>query len=172
MEIAWGAKVSDQFKGLVLQMCDEFRINPNYLMACIAFESAETFKSDIRNAAGSGAVGLIQFMPQTAAIMHTTIEALAAKTPEQQLFYVRLYFLPFRSRLITLSDVYSAILWPSAIGKPENAIIFDGHDDNHPKLYLQNKGLDLNHDGLIQKFEIAASVQRKLEKGLQPEFVG
>ena len=36
-------------------------------MAVMSFETGGTFDPGIRNAAGSGATGLIQFMPSTAA---------------------------------------------------------------------------------------------------------
>lgn len=41
-------------------------------MAAMAFESGETFSPSIKNAAGSGAVGLIQFMPSTAKALGTS----------------------------------------------------------------------------------------------------
>jgi soluble lytic murein transglycosylase-like protein len=36
-------------------------------MACMAWESGRSFRPDVKNMAGSGATGLIQFMPTTAA---------------------------------------------------------------------------------------------------------
>jgi len=60
--IAWGAKVSPEFKKRTVEISKELGINPDFLMACMAFESGATFRADIPNKAGSGAVGLIQFM--------------------------------------------------------------------------------------------------------------
>ena len=93
-------------------------------MACIAFETAETFRPDIRNAAGSGAVGLIRFMPSTERGLGTSTEALTRMSAVEQLDWVRMYFKPYAGRLKTLSDVYMAILWPKAIGKPEDYVLF------------------------------------------------
>lgn len=135
----------------------------------MAFETGETFRADVRNAAGSGAVGLIQFMPQTASALGTTTELLSLMTPEAQLDYVAAYFRPRSRKLASLGDVYGAILWPAMIGQPDNAVIFDENDPDHPKRYLQNKGLDFNKDGLITKSEIVSRVQRELDKGLLPE---
>jgi hypothetical protein len=41
--IAWGARVSPEFKERVMEISRELEINPDYLMACMAFESGETF---------------------------------------------------------------------------------------------------------------------------------
>ena len=62
-----------------------------------------------------------------------------------------------------------AILWPAAIGKPLDFVLFDKRDAVHPKRYIQNAGLDFNQDGLITKAEATARVVRLLDKGLRPE---
>lgn len=136
-------------------------VEADWLMACMAFETGETFRADIRNAAGSGAVGLIQFMPSTAHRLGTTPEALALLTPEAQLNYVELYFLPLRGKLHSLEDCYMAILWPRAVGKPEDYVLFVA--DAGARAYYQNRGLDLNADGKITKAEACAKVRKKLE---------
>lgn len=165
--LAWGARVSAMFRAKAIAICDRLGMNADYLMACIAWESAETFSPKIRNAAGSGAVGLIQFMPTTAAAMGVTVEALAMMTAEMQLDYVEEYFKPYRNRLHTLSDHYMAILWPAAIGKPEDAILWDR--TVKPTTYRQNAGLDFNKDGYITKGEAAAKVKEKLDRGMLPQ---
>lgn len=167
--LAWGRKVSPEFRKRVFEISADLGINPDYLMACMAFESAETFSPGIKNAAGSGATGLIQFMPSTAKGLGTTTAALAAMTALQQLEYVRKYFLPYRGRLKTLGDVYMAILWPAGIGKPDNWALWD--KSKKPTTYRQNAGLDINKDGAITKAEATAKVKAKLEKGLMLDYV-
>lgn len=167
--LAWGAKVDAQFRSHVLKGCDVLDIDPSWLMACMAFETGESFSPSVRNAAGSGAVGLIQFMPSTATGLGTTTEHLAEMSADEQLSVVFDFFRPWTGRLRSLGDVYGAILWPGMIGKPDTAVIFDQSDAAHPKLYLQNRGLDLNKDGKITKAEIVARVQSELDKGLRPE---
>lgn len=171
-KIAFGKKVSLQFKARVIEIATNIQTDPNYLMAAMAFESQETFKPDIPNAKGSGAVGLIQFMPDTAKALGTTSADLKKMTAVKQLDYVEKYFLPYKGRLSTLSDVYMVILWPAAVGKPNNYVLFKKDDKKHPKFYEQNAGLDLNKDGKVTKSEAASSVQKKLEKGLKPENLG
>jgi hypothetical protein len=171
MKIAWGAKVSQQFRDSAIGIAQMLGVEVDFLMACMAFESGETFSPSVRNSAGSGAVGLIQFMPQTAAALGTTTEALAAMTNEEQLIYVQRYFQPWAGRLRSLADLYMAILWPAGVGKDGYYVIFDSKDVNHPKLYIQNRGLDWNHDGVITVDEAAAGPMRKLQKGRLPEFL-
>jgi hypothetical protein len=168
--LAWGKKVSSEFRLRVTASSRELGCHPDDMMACIAFESAETFRADIRNAAGSGAVGLIQFMPQTAAALGTSTDQLVRMTPEQQLSVVECYFAPRAGQLKSIEDLYMAILWPAAIGKPDDYVLFDRADAAHPKLYLQNRGLDFNANGRITKREAAAGPRAKLAKGLLPEF--
>lgn len=167
--LAWGHKVSQAFRDRLFEICQILGVEPDYLMACMAFESAETFSPSIRNAAGSGATGLIQFMPSTAEGLGTTTAALATLTAEQQLEWVLAYFVPYKGRLKTLADVYMAILWPAAIGKPDGWTLWD--KASRPTTYRQNAGLDLNKDGKITKAEAAAKVLAKLERGRQAQFL-
>ncbi len=165
--LAFGAKVSAEFRNRVRQISSDIGIDPNFLMAAMAFETGETFSPSIRNKT-SGATGLIQFMPKTATSLGTTTDALAAMTAEQQLDYVARYFSPFRGKLRSLEDVYMAILWPKAVGLSNETVLFAA-----PSMaYEQNKGLDRNGDGKVTKAEAAAPVAAKLVRGRQPGFVG
>lgn len=166
--LAWGSKVTAEFRRKLVSYAAQLGVNPNYLMAAMAFETGEAFRPDVVNGAGSGATGLIQFMPATALSLGTTTRDLAAMTAEQQLDFVYLYFRPYKGKLKTLSDVYMAILWPAAIGKPDSHVLW--HRDSRPTTYRQNMGLDVNRDGAITKGEAASKVQQKLDKGLGAGF--
>jgi hypothetical protein len=168
--LAWGRKVAPAFRDRVRSIADGLGCDPNYLMACMAFESAGTFSPSEKNGAGSGAVGLIQFMPQTAGQLHTTTAKLAAMTAVEQLDYVDLYFRPWRGKMHNLGDVYMPILWPDAVGKPDSYVMFT-EGGAHPALYLQNRGLDVDHSGKITRGEVAAAVEAKLKSGLLPANV-
>lgn len=172
--IAWGASpnVSPEFKAKVIRIAKELEVEPDHLMACMAFESGETFSPSVKNAAGSGAVGLIQFMPSTAEGLGTSTTALAAMTAVEQLDWVRNYFIDYKGKLTTLDDMYMVILWPAAVGKPDGHVLFDKADAAHPKRYQQNKGLDADGDGKVTKSEAAAAVRAKLTKGLGPKYAG
>ena len=163
--LAWGAKVNDEFREKVRVIAGQIGCSPNDLMACMAFETGESFDPAERNPK-SGATGLIQFMPDTASRLGTTTGALSQMDAVTQLDYVARYFLWF-SGVRTLKDVYMAILWPRAIGKPDDYLLFA-----KPSVqYRQNRGLDVDKDGRITKWEAVAAVRDKLRKGLQPPFV-
>lgn len=125
----------------------------------------------------SGATGLIQFMPKTASALGTTTDALRAMSATDQLEFVRKYF---RDRKLAPRDVYPAIFFPAVIGKadatvvgtktlemataggfstavPEGAKISPA--DFAVKVYNQNRGLDVNGDGLLT----AGDVRRKAD---------
>jgi len=63
-----------------------------WLADVMAFETGGTFATHVPNAAGSGATGMIQFMPATARSLGTSTSALAAMTRTQQMVYVEKYF--------------------------------------------------------------------------------
>ena len=174
--MAWGAKVSAVFRERVLWIAEDLQIGDSpadgadKLMTCIAWESGRSFRPDVKNMAGSGATGLIQFMPATAKALGTTVEKLAAMTAEDQLNFVWKYFAPFKGRLKTLGDLYLAILWPAGVGKPESFVLWDR--ESRPTTYRQNAGLDVNKDGTITKAEAAAKVAALLPEGLKEGNAG
>ncbi|QXO10132.1 hypothetical protein pEaSNUABM37_00171 [Erwinia phage pEa_SNUABM_37] len=182
--IAWSAKVSPAFATRVCEIAELLKIpdsvigtgngstqrvtGADMLMACMAFETGETFSPSIKNGAGAPYYGLIQFGKAAATDVGTTVEALVKMTAEQQLEYVYLYFKPLTGKLKTVSDLYMKILWPAAVGKPEDFVLWTQKD--RPTTYLQNKGLDVNKDGWITKAEAASKVTDKLTRGLQAQF--
>jgi hypothetical protein len=158
--LVWGAKVSAAFRQKVREICGRLRMDPNYLMACMAFESANSFSSSMPNGSGSGAIGLIQFMPGT--FPNVTQAMLAGMTPEDQLDYVERYFRERKKPAVwTLEDVYMVILCPVAVGQPSSYPCYR----EPSKAYEMNKGLDRDGDGVISKYEAGAAVRAKLEEG-------
>ena len=134
-------------------------IEADWLMACIAFETGETFSPSVLNKAGSGAVGLIQFMPQTAAALGTSTADLMRMTAEEQLDYVDKYIKQWAHRIGSLEDLYLSILWPAGIGKKLDDVLMLRNDPLKPKNYVQNKGLDYDRDGKITVREATRRVR-------------
>ncbi|MGS8299858.1 hypothetical protein ACVCEY_19900 [Escherichia coli] len=165
-KIAWGAKVSREFKLKVIEVCERLEINPDYLMSCMAFETGETFSPNVRNPNGS-ATGLIQFMAHTARVLGTTINELAGMTSVEQMDYVEKYFKPYTGKIKTIEDVYMVIFCPRAVGKPNSYILY-----NEGKSYNDNKGLDLNKDNAITKYEAGFKVREKLKLGMKDGYRG
>jgi hypothetical protein len=168
--MAWGRKVDSAFAQKVISIARDFEWTSsqvNALMACMAFESAETFSPSIKNGAGSGATGLIQFMPMTAEGLGTDTKTLAKMTAVDQLNYVRRYFAPYYRRIKTLEDMYMAILMPKYIGAPKSTIVFTKGGVS----YDQNKGLDANKDSVVTIEECAGKVSEKLVLGLSQRWM-
>jgi hypothetical protein len=160
-ELVYGSKVTEDFRKKVIEIANDLGANPNHLMAIMAFESAGTFSPSIKNAAGSGATGLIQFMPSTAKGLGTTTADLAKMTAIEQLDYVQKYFQWKKGKLNSIDDFYMAVLWPKACGKADDYVLFE----KGTKAYTQNKGLDTDNDGKITKAEASNKVRQSLAAG-------
>lgn len=185
---AWSAKVSKVFLDRIEWTAQALKMpahGVDYLMSCIAWESGETFSPSVVNKAGSGATGLIQFMPETALPYFNSASAIAAMTPaqrkaagieackrlaamtaEDQVNYVYKYFQSQTGKLKNLGDCYMAILWPKGVGKPDDWVLWD--EKTMPTTFRQNAGLDVNKDKVITRGECIAKVMTKLTKGLDP----
>lgn len=169
MPLAWGLAVSPAFRTRVYEVCEALgwtEAHASWLMAAMAFETGRTFSAKTRNPRSS-ATGLIQFMAATARALGTTTQRLAAMSDEDQLRYVQRYFEPYAARVRSLEDLYMAILWPAAIGKPNDSRLWDAGS----QAYLANRGLDSNRDGRITKGEAAAKVRDQLAEGLRHAWI-
>lgn len=152
---------SEAFRKKVLEIADRLLIDPNFLMAIMSFESGASFSPKVKNAAGSGAVGLIQFMPSTAKALGTSIAELEKMTAVAQLDFVEKYFAPRKGKLLTIEDAYMAVLFPKGIGKGTDFVLFE-----KPSVqYKQNSGLDFNGDGKITVGEASRKVSERLGTG-------
>jgi hypothetical protein len=125
----------------VKKVSADLKIDPNWLLMAMFKETGGTFSPSIKNPTSS-ATGLIQFMESTAKSLGTSTAALRKMTFIQQMDYVYKYFLPFKGRLKSFFDVYLAIFYPAAIGKPDSWIFPNW-------VYVANKGLDTNKSGKI-----------------------
>ena len=158
-------KQDKEFTQAVKQLASRLNVREDYLYAVMGFETGGTFSPSIENPA-SGATGLIQFMPETAKGLGTTTGQLAQMSRTEQLKYVEKYLSNKGIQGGSLSDVYMAVLFPAAVGKPDNFVLFGkGAMSGFTGIaYDQNKGLDLNKDGSITKAEAASKVKQYLPK--------
>jgi hypothetical protein len=138
------------FIARVQSIADELNLNPNWIMAVMYKESrlnhqaVNTF---------SGATGLIQFMPSTAAAMGTTTAALKAMTNVQQLEFVKAYLKPYANRIRSFVDTYFAVFFPVVIGRPADTIL-QTNNLSPGIIAAQNPGMDANKDGKITVQEV------------------
>lgn len=149
------------FLNKVKDIASKYGTSPAAILATMHFETGGSFSTGVKNAAGSGATGLIQFMPSTAKSLGTTTEALAKMDRIKQLEYVDKYFAqtPLRkNQENTVEDVYMSVLWPKAVGKPSDYVLFE----KGTKAYEQNKGLDTTGKGYVTKADAAGKVKQYL----------
>jgi hypothetical protein len=144
--------------------------NPNWLMALMNSETGGTFRSDTYNLAGSGAVGLIQFMPSTAQWLGTSTPALASMSNVEQLDWVEKYIVKWLQRfdmstVQNYNDLYLMIFYPVAIGKPDGWAF-------PSSIYSQNKGMDMNKDGVITIADFKAFIRKMIPANRLIEFTG
>ncbi len=163
-KLIWGAKVSQEFRDRVREIGASQRIDPNWIMAVMGFETGYTFSPSIRNPA-STATGLIQFVERTARGLGTTTARLARMTAVEQLDFVEKYFAQYSGRIRNLGDCYMAVLWPASIGRPDSYVMWQRDAGPYQQQYAVNSGLDVNRDGTITRGEAAASANRSYIQG-------
>lgn len=156
------------FKAKVKQISAQLGVNPNWLMAIMNWESAQTFSPSITNPY-TNATGLIQFMPSTAIGLGTTVSALANMTAEEQLDWVYKYYKPYKAKIKGYSDLYLATFYPAAIGKP-NSYVLGSNPYRVGLIAQQNPSFDNNDDGRITKGEIVKDMLAKIPDLWKSEF--
>lgn len=145
----------------------------DYLMAALQIES--NYNPTALNK-GSRAAGLIQMIPSTAAGYGVSTNQILNMSFQDQLKnlvvpYMKNHF----KRGGSLSDLYASINFPAAVGLSENAVVYDrhGNSDTHAKgwgakgfrsAYYGNQGLDVNHDGKVQKWEFSQRMMAETQK--------
>lgn len=145
------------FIGKVKEIAQMLDIPAEWLMTVMYAESK--FDAGVANFKGSGAVGLIQFMPATARDMNISIDRLQRMTPIQQLEYVFLYLQRARERYgeyDSLTDLYLAILYPKARKQDYCYTLYA----KPTRAYTQNSGLDEDKDGRVNISDIDRHMKR------------
>lgn len=149
---------------------DQIGTHVDNLAAVIGFETGKSWLTSQLNRAGSGAVGLIQFMPETACGLlgwkatpenkKLATKKFAEMSFTEQMLYVVKYFKQKGKKLDTLEALYCAVFWPVAIDKDNDYVI----GTRGGAVYRQNAGFDTmgNKDGKITRGEICQAVRNVL----------
>ena len=154
----------DAFKDAIVRLADKLECPPAYLLAVMEFESGLSATAVNQ---WTGAYGLIQFTPIGLTSIGVSMADIKDMNAVQQMEQVEAYFAangigPGASP--TLSDLYMSILWPPAVGEPEDSILYSAGN----YFYETNKVLDTNFDGHTTKAECAAMVSKELAKFVGP----
>lgn len=158
---ARGAWAQDQqFLGEVNRVSRVFNIDANDLLGLMQSESR--INAQARNS-GTGATGLIQFMPSTARGLGTSTDELARMSRAQQMRFVEAYFHQVRlPRGANAGQLYGAVFLPGRIN--QNPLTRAGE-----RYYGPNAGLDVDRNGDISQQDLIAKVSRKRQEiGLGP----
>ena len=124
-------------------------LNLNYIdmLSCMHLETGGVMDPAITNSLGY--TGLIQFGGAAATVVGTTTSALKEMDRATQCTYVTKYFqvnkLNQKAPTPRLVDIYLTILWPAAVGKPDNYIIWDSTNPQTSKAYYANPAFDPGH---------------------------
>ena len=134
------------FEQKVRDVSHRLQIPPEWLMSVIYSESK--FNAKAKNHKGSGAVGLIQWMPATARDYGVSTSQLLKMDHLQQLDFVYEYLNRVRLKygsFDSITELYLAILYPRAVGEGTCYTLYA-----KPSVaYRQNAGLDANKDGAV-----------------------
>lgn len=157
MKLIYSDKVktnSAVFIAKVISICDKLSINPNWLMYVMYKESGldHTAVNTV-----SGATGLIQFMPATAAGLATSTTYLRSMSNVDQLEYVYRYLKPYAGKMNSVTDVYLAVFFPAAMNKSLD-YVFETKNLSASKIAKDNAVFDLNKDGKITRAEVETHV--------------
>lgn len=158
-----------EFLGKLSDVAEKLGTTDENLLAIIAFETGNTFDPAQKNFAGGSATGLIQFMPTTAKSLGTTTEELASMSRTEQLDFVDKYLSQWKRKLDktdkSIADLYMAVLWPRAIDKGDDYILWR----KGTRAYEDNKGLDIGDKGYVTKADAAAKVVANWNKNYKKE---
>lgn len=170
-------RTTPAFRSELVAVAKRLGIEPSWLAACIAFESARSWAPNVTSGGGiyrgpqddAKAVGLVQFTGVALSAMarkgwEVSKAELAALSAEQQLEWVERYFraVGAAGRMRDIGDVYMAIFAPSGIGKPDAFVLYA----KPSAAYMANRGLDRNGDGTITRGEAVAHVKALLAQGI------
>lgn len=149
--------LTPEFYNRVIDIAEKIKCKPEDLLAVMNSESGLNPSSISR---WTGATGLIQFMPETARSLGTSVEELATMSPLEQLDYVEKFLVRARKahikgdKELSAGDLYGLVFMPAKSGQEVLAV-------KGTKAYKQNKGLDYDGDGIISRKDLEAHVRQK-----------
>ena len=141
-DLVWGDNIGCNERKKVIEVAKNLGVDPNWLMTVMALETAETFSPSIDN--GIGYVGLIQFGKDAAETIGTTTDSLKKMNFVQQMDYVQKHLSQkrFQGKFKTLTDLYLAVLYPTASGhgSERDYVVLHGAAYRNNPLFFKEKG--------------------------------
>lgn len=142
-----------EFLSEVGRVAQKYNINQNDLLSVMARESGINPQAVNSN---TNATGLIQFMPDTAQSLGTSVEELSGMSRAEQMVYVDRFFAQNKLRQgADLGEIYATIFLPARRTKD----IIARRGETGTDYYTPNAGLDLDKDGIITKAELGKTAE-------------
>ena len=152
---------TDRVYVLLRDIAAELEAQPRDMAAVMFAESGMLARGHNPN---GGASGLIQFMPATLRGLGWTLrpEAFRALTAEEQLCFVRAYYLPHRGKLASVAALYVATFLPALLSHASDpAYVLVAKGGARGWAYAQNAGFDVDRDMTITVAELEQAVVRQ-----------
>jgi hypothetical protein len=151
--------LSDGFFRELKAISSRLQCDPEDLLAVMLSES------DVNPAAQNPhgkATGLIQFMPATLRGLGWTAgpDEFRKLTADEQLPYVERYYRPHTGRLTSSGRLYQATFMPATLKNSDESTVLAGANGPRTQAYTQNKGLDINKDGVITVSDLTARINK------------
>lgn len=184
--LIWSWKVESSFIPTMRAGSARLGLDPNWIMAIMAVETVSTFRPCIRNPF-TRATGLIQFMPETALELGTSIDLLCGMSQTTQWRYVEEYLrrkIRAHGRPRDLGSTYMLVFTPIMTQRPDSEAVTwavrNGRElkmisDGRPcrvngvmrkQAYCQNQVYDYApKDGVVTKYEAAEAIRKKHKEG-------
>ena len=153
-----------EFMKKLQQVAERLGVEQEVLLKVMKFES--NLDPQAVNSM-SKATGLIQFMPDTATGLGTSVEELYNMTATDQLNFVEKYYKRAGVKPgATVGDLYMLTFMPAAANKPDDFVIGNRNGGrvfnlDAGKVYAQNKGFDKDNDGIFTKADIINTVNQR-----------
>lgn len=153
-----------EFVEKIKKVSSNLKVNPNWLMALIDFETAGSFSPSITNSLGY--VGLIQFGKAAAIDLGTTTDKLKKMSAVEQLDYVEKYF-KFWYKVLkiekpnTYIDTYLIVLFPSAVNKGDDFVI-RSNSISASKFAVNNPAFDKDGNKIVTVRDVKEVMLKRL----------
>lgn len=154
----------------IKEISEKLKIDPNWLMAIMYFESARTFSPSKKN--NIGCYGLIQFCPDKGKNYKTIngkqylMSDIAKMDYSKQLDLVYEYYKSYTGKLKSYTDTYFVTFFPLAVDKPDDWVI-QGGGFTASQIYNSNPAFHQVKDGKIRVWE----VKKKILENLPSEWL-
>lgn len=153
--------LSDMFFSLLTDIALELGAKPHDMLCVMMAESGVMAKAHNPNGHASG---IFQAMPSTLTRLGWRLgpDAFRQLTAEEQLPFVRAYYLPYKGKLKSVAALYVATFLPALIdhaGHPEYVLVRKGGQLGWA--YAPNAGFDADHNLAITVRELEQAVARQ-----------